>query len=369
MSTPRTRAPAAGITARSPRGLVLDRRRGEHPGDAARIRESFDTGRYPHLPEPAVIVYRIAEGGHEQTGVVVEVAVDDYRAGRIRPHEATQPERERLLTEFTELAGIEQMPVMLAHSPSTELRSVTEAVASTEPDVDFTAGDGTRHAVWVRHDPELARAVERGVSRSGVLHITDGHHRMAAAEHYAAQRHGLGPDHPAAFTAAALFPADEMRVHGYHRCLPVPDGSAAAEVLEKLRSLPTTAWWEERPDATPEPGAVAVRFADESYLLGLRSSAAPGHVRASLDVVALDEEVLPALGIEPISCGNGAPEHCRHAADEAVRFLVRPPDVEQIMAVSDAGLVLPPKSTWFSPKPAPGLFLRDLTGTAVQQDG
>ncbi|MEB3369679.1 DUF1015 family protein [Saccharopolyspora mangrovi] len=368
MSTPRTRAPAAGITARLPRGLVLDRRRGDHPGDAARIRESFDTGRYPHLPEPAVVVYRIAEGGHEQTGIVVEVSVDDYRAGRIRPHEATQSERERLLTEFTELSGIEQMPVMLAHSPSGELRSATEEVASTEPDVDFTAADGTRHTAWVRHDPELARAIERGVGRFEALHITDGHHRMAAAEHYAAQRHDLGPDHPAAFTAAALFPTDDMRVHGYHRCLPVSGGSAAG-VLEKLMSLPTTAWWEKRPVATPEPGAVVVRFADESYLMGLRSSAAPGHVRASLDVVALDEEVLPALGIEPISCGNGAPEHCRHAADEAVRFLVRPPGIEQIMAVSDAGLVLPPKSTWFSPKPAPGLFLRDLTGATAQQDG
>ncbi|GAB2738230.1 DUF1015 domain-containing protein [Salinifilum aidingensis] len=363
MSAPRTEAPTAGVTARLPRSLVLDHRWDANPGDAARIRESFDSGRYPRLPEPAVVVYRIAEGEHEQTGVVVEVSVDDYRAGRVRRHEATQLERERLLDEFTELSGIEQMPVTLAHSPDEALRSVTERITSTEPEVDLAAGDGTRHTVWVQRDPGLARAVELGVSGVDALYIADGHHRMAAAEHYAARRHHLGSDHPAAFTLAALFPADEMRVFGYHRCLPVP-GGAAAGVFEKLVSLPVIARWEDCSVTTPEPGVVVVRFADECYRMVLRPSGANGHVRASLDVVTLDEEVLPELGITPISCGNGAPENCRHPADEAVRFVAHPPSIEQIMAVSDAGLVMPPKSTWFAPKPAPGLFLRDLTGLA-----
>ncbi|GAA2363580.1 DUF1015 domain-containing protein [Saccharopolyspora halophila] len=362
MSAPRTEAaPAAGVTARLPRGLVLDRRRGENPGDASRIREAFDSGRYPRLPEPAVVIYRIADGTHAQTGVVLEVSVADYRAGRIRRHEATQPERERLLDEFTELAGIEQMPVTLAHSPSHALRAATERVTSTEPDVDLTTGDGTRHTAWIRRHPDLARTIELGVGGIDALYIADGHHRLTAAERYAARRHHLGADHPAAFTLAALFPSDEMQVFGYHRCLPVPGESAAAEVLEKLRSLPATASWEKCPAATPEPGVVVVSFGGEHYRLGLRSPHADGRVRTSLDVVTLDEEVLPELGITPISCGNGGPENCRHAAGEAVLFAARPPSIEQIMAVADDGLVMPPKSTWFAPKPAPGLFLRDLT--------
>ncbi len=293
----------------------------------------------------------------------MEVSIDDYRAERVRQHEATQPERERLLDESTELSGIEQMPVTLAHSPSDALQSVTERIASTEPDVELTAGEGARHTVWVRRDPGLARAIELGVSGRDALYIADGHHRMAVADHYATRRHHLGSDHPAGFTLAALFPADEMRVFSYHRCLPVPGGSAAG-VFEKLVSLPVIARWEECSVTTPEPGVVVVRFADECYQLCLRSSGANEHVRASLDVVTLDEEVLPELGITPISCGNGAPENCRRPADEAVRFVAQPPSIEQIMAVSDAGLVMPPKSTWFAPKPAPGLFLRDLTGLA-----
>ncbi|MFC7339784.1 DUF1015 family protein [Saccharopolyspora griseoalba] len=357
MSTPPTEAPA-GVTARLPRGLVLDRRWGESPGDAARIRESFDSGRYPLLPEPAVVVYRIEEGDHAQSGVVVEVAVDDYRAGRVRRHEATQPERERLLDEFTELSGIEQMPVTLAHAPSEALRSATGRITSAEPDVDLTSGDGTRHTAWVGHDPWLARTVELGLTGLDALYIADGHHRMAAAEHYAARRHHLGARHPAAFTLAALFPADEMRVFGYHRCLPA-SGRAAASVLEALLSLPATAWWERCAQAIPEPGVVVVRFADECYRLGLRPAGASG--RESLDVVALDEQVLPELGITPITCGNGSAEHCRHPSGEAVLFDVHPPSIEQIMEVSDAGLLMPPKSTWFAPKPTAGLFLRDLT--------
>src|SRR5699024_3423340 len=113
------------------------------------------------------------------------------------------------------------------HSPNDALRCVTERITPTGPDVDLTTGDGTRHTVWARRDPELARAVELGVSGMDALSIADGHHRMAAAEHYATRRHHLGADHPAAFTLAALFPRDEMRIFGYHRCLPVRGGSAA----------------------------------------------------------------------------------------------------------------------------------------------
>ncbi|RRO18706.1 DUF1015 family protein [Saccharopolyspora rhizosphaerae] len=364
MSAPRTEAPTARITARLPRGLVLDHRPGHRPADAARVREAYDSGRFPRGPGPAAVVYRIAEGGHAQTGVLAEVAVDDYRTGRIRPHEATQPERERRLTEFTELSGVEQMPVMLAHSPSPGLRSAIRRITAAEPDLDFGTEDGARHTAWIRQDGELARAVEQGIGGIEGAHIADGHHRMAAAEHYAARRRHLGPDHPAAFTLAALFPADELRVFGYHRCVPV-EGASAARLLDELTSLPVTAWWEQCATATPEPGVVVVRYGDETYRMGLRSSGAPGHVRGSLDVVTLDEEVLPALGASPTSCGSGAPEHCRYPAGAAVLLLAHPPTIEQIMAVSDAGLVMPPKSTWFAPKPEPGLFLRDLTGSPL----
>lgn len=359
MNAPRTAA--ANITARSPRGLMLDHGCGAGPGELAPLREAFDPGRYPRLPEPAVVVYRIEEGGHEQTGVVVEVSVDDYRAGRVRPHEATQPDRQRRIDELTELSGVERMPVTLAHSPNGALRSATERVTSTEPDLDLADADGIRHAVWIRRDPGLAREVELGASELDALYIADGHHRMAAAERYATRRRHLGAEHAAAFTLAALFPADEMRVFGFHRCLHVPGGSSV-EVFEKLRSLPVTAAWERcSPATTPDPGVVVVRFADECYRLGLRSFGPNGHARGSLDVVTLDEEVLPELRITPISCGNGPSEDCGHPAGETVRFVAHPPSIEQIMAVADAGLVLPPKSTWFAPKPAPGLFLRDLT--------
>lgn len=363
MSTPPTEATGAGLTARLPRNLGLDRRWGENPVGAARLRESLGSSRYQRMPGPAVVVYRIANGRHQQTGVVVEVSIEDYRAGRIRQHEATQPDRERLLEESTEASGIERTPVTLAHSPDRALRSVTESLTSTEPDVDLTAGDGTRHTAWFRPDPELARAAELGLRGVDALYIADGHHRMAAAERYATRRHHLGPDHPAAFTLAALFPADEMRVFGFHRCLPVPRDSAA-RTLEKLRSLAVAERWEEHSAAAPEPGVVVVRFAGERHRLKLRPRDADGHVRASLDIVTLDEEVLPALGITQASCGTGPPESCRHPADEAVLLVAHPPSMGQIMAVSDAGLVMPPKSTWFAPKPAPGLFLRDLTDPA-----
>ncbi|GAB3686735.1 DUF1015 family protein [Saccharopolyspora tripterygii] len=364
MSTPRAEATGAGVIARLPRGLRVGRRCDEDTPGASRNREAPVSGRYQRLSGPALVVYRIANGNHHQTGVVAEVSVDCYRVGRIRPHEATRPDRDRLMDEHIEESRIERTPVTLTHSPDRALRSVTEKVTATEPDVDLTTEDGTRHTAWFPQDPGLARAAELGLGALEALYIADGHHRLAAAGRFA-ERHDLGPEHPSAFTLASLFPADEMRVFGYHRCLPM-QGESPADVLEKLGSLAVMERWEERstPTPTPEPGVVVVRFAGEHHRLKLRPRGPDGHARASLDIVALDEEVLPELGITPTSCGNGPPERCRISADRAVLFEVHPPSVEQIMAVTDAGLVMPPKSTWFAPKPIPGLFVRDLTAPA-----
>lgn len=369
---------STGVTVRPPQVLVMNQRYAATTDgtiDPVRVRQLLGTGAYTRPSAPAVVVYRLGTGRSQQTGVVVEVAIDDYRNGRIRRHEATQPERERRLDEITEAAGIEHMPVMLTHPDRARLRSLLTGIAAGEPDVHLISADGTAHTVWIRHDADLAQAVQAETGHVETLYIADGHHRMAAAERYAGRRSHLGGDHASAFTLAALFPSDEMRILGYHRCLPMPEGTAASEVLEVLAAQPVTARIEECASAEtahPAPGAVSVRLDGRHYRLWLRVPREHEHVRASLDVVALDEELLPAvLGIAgagsqprntPVPGGNGTGgAGCWCAKHEAIRFLPHPPGVEQVMAVSDAGLVMPPKSTWFHPKASTGLFARELT--------
>lgn len=365
---------SAGITVRPPRVLVVNQpcsATADEPIDPGRVRRLVSTGGYTHPPAPAVIVYRLSTGQHRQTGVVVEVSVDDYRNGRIRRHEATQPERERHLDELTETTGIEQMPVTLTHPGRPWLRSLLTEISAEKSDVHFTSADGTSHTVWVRHDADLAQAVQDEIGHIETLYIADGHHRMAAAERYANRRSGLGEDHVSAFTLAALFPSDEMRILGYHRCLPLPEGTSAPEVLERLAAQPATARVEECTSveaAHPAPGVVVIHLDGRYYRLWLRTPPDPDHARGSLDVVTLDEELLPPVfGTSDVdsrprstpACGTGDAA-CWCTRREAICFLLHPPSVKQVMAVSDAGLVMPAKSTWFAPKANARLFVREL---------
>ncbi|RCW45723.1 uncharacterized protein (DUF1015 family) [Halopolyspora algeriensis] len=374
-TAPESPAGTTGITTRPPRVLVATQRCAgttEGATDPVRIRQHLNTGGYTRPPAPAVIVYRMGSDRHRQTGVVVEVSIDDYRTGRIRRHEATQPERERRLNEIIEATGIEHMPVTLAHPSRARLSSLLTEIAAGEPDVHLDAADGITHTAWIRHDAELARTIQDELGHIDTLYIADGHHRMAAAERYAGRRSRLGEDHAGAFTLAALFPSDEMRILGYHRCLPLPEGMSASDVLERLAAQPVTARVEEcasTETASPAPGIVTVRLDGRSYRLWLRAPRESEHVRASLDIVTLDEELLPAMFGTVESRPRGAPVFaaentggatCWCAERDAIGFFPHPPSVEQVMAVSDAGLVMPPKSTCFHPKAGAGLFAREL---------
>lgn len=340
-----------GVTARPPRALLLRPRHAaaeQHPLSPARVRDLLAAGAYARVPDPAVVVYRLEREGVRQTGVVVEVSLDDYRQGRIRRHEATQPEREQEIQRFAETAGIEPMPVMLTHSPRPRLRAVLDEIAGGEPAVRLSA-DGTEHTAWISADPERVRAVLDEIAVLPALYITDGHHRMAAAERYAA-RHPSSGD----VALAAVFPSDEMRILGYHRCLPVPDGTSTAELLARIAAHPVITEVRECPPGTPPaPGSVSVRIDGRWFLLRLRAPADPDHVRDSLDVVVLNEELIPGIF-------GSAEVTCTCTRQETISLLPHPPGITEVMAVSDAGLLMPPKSTWFDPKAGVGLFVREL---------
>ncbi|CAM03496.1 uncharacterized protein (DUF1015 family) [Saccharopolyspora erythraea NRRL 2338] len=323
-----------------------------------RMRLSGPHGAATRLPAPAIVVYRLESGQHRQTGVVVEVSVDDYRDGRIRRHEDTRPDHVRQIAELTESTGTEQTPVMLVHRGRGVLRARLAAITAGEPDVRVLR-DGVAHSVWIRRSAELARELADEAGRIDALYIADGHHRMAAAERYADRRRQLGQDH--AFTLAALFPGDEARILGYHRCFALAERATAQDVLDRLAAHPGTARIEESAAGATAPGVVAVGLGDRWYRLVLR----PRDHR-SLDAFTVDDELVPTLSGLTDQAGTTAGSHhametCWCAGRNAVRLVPHPPTIEQLMATSDAGVPMPPKSTCFDPKPMSGLFVRELT--------
>lgn len=359
VTAPQPRA-LGGITVRAPHVRVVNDKgvaaiaRGADP-----LRARSET--YTSVPAAAVVVYRIESGQHRQTGVLVEVSVQDYRQGRIRRHEATQPDRERELADTAGTAGVQRMPVTLLHPRRDRLRDLVTELSADAPHTRVTTPEGVTHSVWVCADDGAARTVRDELAELDALYIADGHHRMAAALRLAEQGHDDG-----GFTAAAVFPEDEMRVLSYHRC--VPSTAPAADVLEALGAATATVRLEECPPgdpAGPAPGVVVVHVDGRSYRLRLRTPAVSDDVRSCLDVVRVDECLMPAIravtGYDGVAAGaRGAGAECWCDSHPAIRVVPHPPTVDQVMAVADAGLTMPAKSTWFDPKASERVFLREL---------
>jgi uncharacterized protein (DUF1015 family) len=319
---------------------------------------------------PRFAWYRLGVSGHEQTALVAEVAIADYDRGRIIPHEHTQADREEHLAAHLEVTGATSTPVALAHPPDDQLRALRRKETERSPQVRFTADDGVEHTIWTTEHPRLIadiQAVARGLGR---LYITDGHHRFAAAARVAAARvaaRGVvraDPDAPDQWVLAALFPADELRILPFHRAVLRPPGVEPDELLARLADHVTV-----RPLPDPvEPDSVHryVAYVDGRWY-GLSTSTPTDGPLDRLDVVALQDQILaPVFGVNQprldprLHYVAGGPTELRAHCDQenAVGFLVRATTMDQLMAVADAGLVMPPKSTRFDPKPRAGLFLR-----------
>ena len=352
---------------RIPRALLLNET--ETCGDAvdpSTARRLLDGGGYTRLPVPAVVVYRIQAGEHSQTGIVLEASVRDYREGRIRKHEATDPARERRIDMSTADSGFEQLPVTLTHPGRDRLAALLADITAGDPRLDVGSVAECRHTVWISQDTALVRAVRNELGQLGRLYIADGHHRMAAAERYASRRSRPG----SAFTLAVLFPFEQMRVLGYTRRMRRPAGYSTRELLDTMANLPGAVRVEQAPAGMRTgPGEVAVYLDGDWYRMVLAVPDGTTDARDSLDAVVLDESVLPPLadaleldaGAVPVPAGSA--EGLLRACEEhgAMGFLPYPPSVEAVMAVSDADQVMPPKSTWFDPKASSGLFARELS--------
>ncbi|MDS1271585.1 DUF1015 family protein [Lipingzhangella sp. LS1_29] len=366
MSTAPAPTRSGGVTLRAPRVLLTVHGLIAESAGAADVRGLVRRGDLLRPPEHTVVVYEMTAGEHRQTGVLAEVAVADYRAGHVRPHEATDPERVRRLTEHTRHTGMEQTPVLLGHAPRPALREVLAAARSATPVVDLATETGEHHRAWFLDDPELCRTVHTELAGLSTLYIADGHHRLAAADRFVTGQPELTGDHPGLYRLGALFPQDEMRSFAYPRSVPQSMTPGGAGLLAALRNAPGTADLTEcgPAEAPTQPGVAGVFAEGRWYRLTLRPVTG-GAARGTLDTVRLDEQVIhPALGpgsASPVSGVVGAValgEWCTQHS--AVGFLPHPPSVSEVTAVADAGEVLPAKSTWFDPKAPRGVFLREL---------
>ena len=332
---------------------------------AENLRRMIDSGVLRQDPQPCYYAYRLVMDARAQLGVVVAASVRAYDENRIRRHEFTRPDKENDRVRHIDTSNAQTGPVFLVHRADETLDGVLARVAAGEPAADVTAADGVRHTLWVIDDPADIAAITAAANAQGVLYIADGHHRSAAASRVAAARDGA-PDAEHWYFLAVSFPHDQVKILDYNRLLTDLNGLAPdaflARVAEHFDLEPSAG--QARP---AKPHEFGMYLRGQWYRLTLKPGRVPDDPVGRLDVSLLHHYLIePVLGVSDPRRdkridfvggirGLGELERRVDSGEMAVAFALYPTSLEDLMAVADAGQVMPPKSTWFEPKLADGL--------------
>jgi uncharacterized protein (DUF1015 family) len=322
--------------------------------------------------ERSLYLYRQEMDGRTQTGVVGCVHVDDYEGNIIRKHEKTRPDKEDDRTRHVLTLNAHAEPVFLAFRSQPDIDRLARQVTGTQPLYDFAAPDGVRHTVWKVSEPG---ALLKAFETIPHAYVADGHHRSASAWRAGKERRAANPRHDGSeeynWFLAVLFPADQLTILPYNRVVRDLAGKNAAEVLRELQRIGRlTGTNEPKPDRS---GTFCLYLEGRWHRLELAEETIDrDDPIASLDVSLLQDRVLgPVLGIgDPRTDkridfvggirGTAELERRIDSGRAAIAFSLYPTTMDQLMAVSDAGAVMPPKSTWFEPKLRSGLFVHEL---------
>jgi uncharacterized protein (DUF1015 family) len=321
---------------------------------------------------PALYLYELTMDGRAQVGVVGCVSVDDYARNVIRKHEKTRKDKEDDRTAHLLALNAHAEPVFLTHQHTPFLTQLNAKVIADSPLYDFVAPEGVRQRVWRIRDAtpyvDAFRRIDTG-------YVADGHHRSASAQR-AAERLRAGRPSPTGneeyeWFLAVLFPANQLRILPYNRVVKDLGALSPEQFVQRLASAGTL-----RPTDQPEPpaaGSIGIFTGGRWYRLTFDpASIKTSDPVGSLDVSLLHQRVLePILGIGDVRTdpridfvggirGTAELERRVNAGEAAVAFAMFPVSVQQLMTISDAGQIMPPKSTWFEPKLKSGLFVHTL---------
>jgi uncharacterized protein (DUF1015 family) len=318
--------------------------------------------------QPCFYLYRQIMGQHSQTGLVAAASCEEYLRGVIKKHELTRVDKEDDRVRHIEALNSQTGPVFLAHRSDDALDKFIAQKVSGKPDVDFTAADGVRHTSWTISDAGEIKFIEQAFGRIGELYIADGHHRSAAAARVFQDRRGAGGS---AFFLAVIFPHNQLQILPYNRVLKDLNGYSLDQLMDILGVA-----FAINPDDSPLP---ARRHEIGFYLRGQwrtlvfrRKFLETTDVLAKLDVELLQNHVLaPVFGIENPRTSNrihfvggirgtAELEKLVDSGAYACAFSMFPTGMDDLMAVADAGGIMPPKSTWFEPKLRDGMFCHML---------
>lgn len=349
---------------------------------ARRLRSFLRRGIFEPLDEPTYLVYRSAGHGHTVTGLLAEAPIAAYESGHLKPHERLRDEQVDRMADHIDEVGASSLPVMVGYRSAPDLDAVVDEAIDTEPLLDVTLAE-TPQTLWSL-PPDRHHEVQRALSDLRDLYIADGHHRVEAVRRVAERRRRRSkepdPDAPYQRLLVLLVAADRLHTAPYHRWLRSTGRTDPSELPAWLRrqgfDAVRTGQDPVRPDRNGEFGML---IDDTWFHLSVPDDLPSSSVTDRLGVSILHERILrPLLAVDDLEADprlayvpdtEGVAElteRCRR--EGGVGFTIAPTDVDAVMDVADAGETMPPKSTWFVPKPCSGLVLSVIQGLGGPAD-
>lgn len=327
-------------------------------------------------PTPCLYLYAQTMGDHTQFGLMGCASVREYLNNTIKKHELTRADKEDDRTKHVEVTGAHTGPIFLTYRARPSIDALVDEVRRSPSEYDFVAEDGIRHQLWVIREGNVIEAIVGEFAAVPALYVADGHHRSAAAARVGSELAQANPTHRGDeeynYFLAVLFPHNQLRILDYNRLVKDLGGRSAEEFLElcSRRFVVSACDSKARPSAKGEYGMYLkgrwYRLQSPAPLL-----ANPDPVER-LDVSILQRQLLaPVLGIDDprtnkridfVGGIRGLEELERrvNSGEMALAFALYPTSIEELLAIADAGKVMPPKSTWFEPKLRDGVVVHFL---------
>ncbi|MCL2050275.1 MAG: DUF1015 family protein [Lachnospiraceae bacterium] len=341
----------------------------------------IDDGAFIIEDNACYYIYELKMGEHIQTGIAACSAVSDYEENRIKKHENTRPEKELDRIRHIDITNAHTGPIFMAYRRNEVINGIVAEAKKAVPEYDFTSSDGIRHRVWVINESKTIIELEKAFLAIPATYIADGHHRCASAVKVAHKRKAENPRHQGNEEynrfLSVLFPDDELKILPYNRVVADLNGLSIDELIKAIESQGfLIEHLGEEAYAPDRKGCFGMYLRNGWYRLTAKTELLSADPVAGLDVAILQDYLLkPVFGIDDprtdkridfVGGIRGLHElEKRASSDMMAAFSMYATSIQELLAVADAGLLMPPKSTWFEPKLRSGLFIHALNNVPI----
>lgn len=334
-----------------------------------------DDGRFIRDEQENYYIYELTMDGRSQTGIVACASIDDYENNVIKKHENTRAEKEADRIRHVDTVGAQTGPIFLAYRYNQQIAELVAKTKEEEPIYDFVSEDGISHRVWIISDRDDITRILKAFSEINEIYIADGHHRAASAVKVGKKRRAENPNTSGKeeynYFLSVLFPDEELKILDYNRVVKDLNGMSEEELLKKLADILDLTEIPAENASPKEAHHFGMYLGDKWYDLAVRKEDLKEDPVKGLDVSLLQDLVLePLFGItDPktdaridfVGGIRGMKELEKRVHEDCkVAFSMYPTSIAELFAVADAGLLMPPKSTWFEPKLRSGLFIHEI---------